>query len=64
MTDTRWAVIENAGYDRETVRRDDFASWVEADRWATRHYGADERDELRVDIARWDMAEGFWSYDY
>ena len=59
----RWAVIENAGYEGECVRRGDFKSAMEAERYAQSKYDEDEREDLHVDIAFWD-ADGFWSYDY
>jgi hypothetical protein len=58
----RWAVIEEAGYVGESVIRDNFDSWSEANAFTLKRYDADEREELHVDIAYWD-GDG-WSYDY
>lgn len=61
----KWAVIEEAGMDRETVRRDDFTDMSEAIRWMNRTYpSALEREVLHVDVAKWDAEGEFWSYDY
>ena len=59
----RLAVIENAGYQGECVRKE-FASWREAEAWTRRHYSEAERDSLHVDIAHWDAVGEFWSYDH
>lgn len=57
------AVIENAGYQGERLRFE-CASWADAYRFIERAYSADERDTLHVDVAHWDEAEEFWSYDH
>lgn len=59
----RLAVIENAGYIGENLRKE-FSNWHDAESYILKHYRSDEREELHVDIAHWDSDGGFWSYDH
>ena len=58
------AVIENAGYVGENLRKSGFTNWRDAEAYINAHYDEDEREMLHVDIAHWDEDGGFWSYDH
>lgn len=60
---TKWAVIENAGYEGERVART-FATEGAALDFFADHYSDEEADELHVDVAHWDEDGAFWSYDH
>lgn len=57
-----YTVVELAGYVGENDRRS-FPTYREACAWMAKHYGADEREELHVDI-RLDTAAGEQTYDF
>lgn len=59
----RLAVIENAGYEGESIRGE-FTSWRDAQAFIDSHYEDDEFESLHVDIAHWDVEGSFWSYDH
>lgn len=63
MARTTWVVVENAGYEGEYVWPTLHATFMEACAWRDRKYDDDERESLRVDIARVDD-EQHLSYDY
>lgn len=62
MSKEKWAVVENAGYDGEAIRKT-FDGYTAACTWLGRHYLTEEREELHVAVAR--IAEsGELTYDY
>lgn len=60
----KFAVIENAGYERERIVNSALESYRDACAWKDAHYAEDEQESLHVDIAWWDVAGSFWTYDF
>jgi len=56
-----YTVVEMAGYEGETERRDKFKTANEADKWMRSFYDNDEIDALHVMI-RTDFADGTTEY--
>lgn len=63
MARSTWVVVENAGYEGEYVWPTLHASYQNAVTWMHKHYDMEERERLRLDIARVDD-EQHLSYDY
>ena len=58
-----WAVFERAGYNNEHL----VSEWLTYDdAWCAYQelYTPEERDELHVDIMRWDDEQGDWTTEY
>lgn len=63
MSNEKWAVIEQAGYNNERV----VSEWsTYDDAWYAYQelYTAEEREELHVEIMRWDTEENCWTTEY
>lgn len=58
-----WAIIENAGYEREQDIGGRFKNFSEAYDYLCKHYDTDELESLHVEIARV-LDDGSFSYDY
>ncbi|MFN4296960.1 MAG: hypothetical protein ACK4FB_08960 [Brevundimonas sp.] len=59
-----WGIIEFAGHDGERHTGALFRTHSEAVKDGLSDYEADERESLHVHVARWDRANGFWTYDH
>lgn len=63
MKTDSWAVVEQAGYANERV----IAEWDNYDdAWCAMQelYTPEEREELHVDIMRWDEEQSAWTTEY
>ena len=59
----KWAVVEHAGFTNERVTSE---SSTYDDAWCAyqERYSESEREELNVDIMKWDDEEQDWTTEY
>ena len=63
MKTDSWAVFEQAGYNNERL----ISTWpTYDDAWCAMQelYTPEEREELHVDIMRWDEEQSAWTTEY
>jgi hypothetical protein len=59
-----WGIIEESGRERERHTGGLFERYTQADDYKRRLYDPEEIESLAVDVARWDAAGEFWTYDF